>query len=78
MKRLVGLSSDGMVAHYHRPIQDYIKPLLESGLCISDFLETSFTREYLEATGLFEELLRYYLTANNLIVGAVKLLDQSH
>lgn len=78
MKRLVGLASDGMVAHYNRPIQDYIKPLLENGLCISDFLETSFSREYLEAAGLFEELLHYYLTANNLIVGAVKLLDQPH
>lgn len=72
MKRLVGLSSDRRVAHYNRPIQDYIKPLLENDLCISDFLETSFSREYLEATGLFEELMHYYMTANNLIVGAVK------
>jgi len=63
---------------YHRPIQDYIRPLLENGLCISDFLETSFSREYLEAAGLFEKLFRYYLTANNLIIGAVKLLEQPH
>jgi 2-polyprenyl-3-methyl-5-hydroxy-6-metoxy-1,4-benzoquinol methylase len=73
MKRLVGLSSEGMVVHYNRPIQDYIKPLLENGLCIADFLETSFSREYLETVKLFEELLHYYMTANNLIVGAIKL-----
>lgn len=78
MKRLVGLSSDSRVAHYNRPIQDYIKPLLESGLCISDFVETSFSREYLEAAGLFDELFHYYLTANNLIVGAVKLHNQPY
>jgi len=78
MKRLVGLSSDSMVAHYNRPIQDYVKPLLENGLCISDFLETSFSREYLEAAGLFGELLHYYRTANNLIVGAVKLHNQPY
>jgi len=73
LKRLVGLPSEGKVAHYNRPIQDYVRPLIKNSLCISDFIETSFSREYLEAIGFFEEFLRYHLTANNLIIGAAKL-----
>jgi len=72
-KRLPGLASDVLVNHYNRPIQDYIRPLIENGLCISDFRETSFTREYLDSIGYTQAFLRYHLSANNLIVGASKM-----
>lgn len=72
-KRLPGLTSDVFVNHYNRPIQDYVRLLVENGLYISDFRETSFTREYLDSIGYTREFLRYHLSANNLIVGASKM-----
>lgn len=73
MKKLVGLPSGVDLNHYNRPIQDYIKPLIANRLCISDFIETSFSREFLEELGLFQELMIYHLTANNLIIGATRI-----
>lgn len=72
-KRLPGLTSDVFVNHYNRPIQDYIRLLIENSLYISDFRETSFTREYLDSIGYTREFFRYYLSANNLIVCASKM-----
>lgn len=77
-KRLPGLSSDVLVNHYNRPIQDYVRLLLENELSISDFRETSFTREYLDSIGYTQEFLRYHLSANNLIVCASKMERQTY
>jgi ubiquinone/menaquinone biosynthesis C-methylase UbiE len=73
LKKLVGLPSEVLLAHYNRPIQSYIQPLISNNMCIVDFKETSFTRDYLETIGLLQEFMRYHLSANNLIVGAIKL-----
>lgn len=73
MKQLVGLSTDIKLTHYNRPIQFYVNTLLDLGLIISDFRETSFSEEFLRQINLFDELKKYHLTANNLIIGAKKM-----
>ncbi len=73
MKQLVGLTSKVVLAHYNRPIQDYVRSLIINRFCVIDFVETSFSREFLESEGLVKEFRHYYLTANNLIIGASKL-----
>lgn len=74
VKHIFGLTQGVLVAHYHRPIQDYIKLILENDLSLSDFIETSVTKQYMETIDSGIELMRYYLTASNLIISATKPL----
>lgn len=72
MKHLVGLSSDVQLTHYNRPVQYYVNKLLNANMVITDFRETSFSEGYLRSINLYDELKKYNLTANNLIIGAIK------
>ncbi|CAG0955953.1 putative methyltransferase YcgJ [Anaerolineales bacterium] len=72
MKHLVGLSADVELTHYNRPIQYYVNALLGAEMQITDFRETSFGEQFLRDINLFDELKKYHLTANNLIIGAKK------
>lgn len=72
MKLIDGLPSETKLPHYNRPIQDYLKPIIANSLYLTNFIETSFSKEVLEEKEMFAQFKQFYLGANNLIVAASK------
>ncbi len=75
LKRLEGLPAGPLLSHYNRPIESYVNALLRNGFSVTHFSEPGFTMEDIEREILPASFYRYVVTANYLMMGAVKTVD---